>query len=178
MSRVFGTCSWADLLFILWFSLIFYCLRAGFIPCLDNDWRFLVWPPEIVGIVDGSFCIVLLFFNCTFICIVTLCHVVALNMLILQAVFNSIKQCCSSDCDIFVKLQIVEDLSIKEKVVKGQRCSASRRGPGFDAGATSRWNRCRAWTRPEAGALLVPGGETRWPNLPLSIWCFLYHEQH
>ena len=55
MSRVFSMCSWVDLLFILWwFSLIFHCLRAGFIPCLDNDWRFLVWPSEIAGIVDGS----------------------------------------------------------------------------------------------------------------------------
>ena len=55
MSCVFSTCIWADILFILWFSLIFHCLRAGFI-CNDNDWRFLVWPPEIVGIVDGSYC--------------------------------------------------------------------------------------------------------------------------
>ena len=70
-------------------------------------------------------------------------------------------QCCSSDCDIFVKLQIVEDLPIKERVAKGQRCSASRRGPGIDAGATSRWNRCHAWPGPVAGALLVPGGDTR-----------------
>ena len=59
------------------------------------------------------------------------------------------------------QLQIVEDLPIKERVAKGQRCSASRRGPGIDAGATSRWNRCHAWPGPAAGALLVPGGDTR-----------------
>ena len=70
-------------------------------------------------------------------------------------------QCCSSDGVIFVKLQIVEDLPIKEGKVKGQQCSASRRGPGIDAGATSRWNRCRACPGPVAGALLVPGGDTR-----------------
>ena len=36
------------------------------------------------------------------------------------------------------------------------------------------WVSCRshAWPGLVAGALLVPGGDTRWPNLPLSIWCF------
>ena len=63
-------------------------------------------------------------------------------------------------------------MPIKEREMKGQQCSASRRGPGIYAGATSRWNRCRTWPGSVAGALLVRGGDTRWPNLPLSIWCF------
>ena len=46
---------WANLFFILWFSLIFHCLKAGSVPCPWENWWVLIWPPEIVSILDGSY---------------------------------------------------------------------------------------------------------------------------
>ena len=45
---------WVNLLhFILWFSLIFHCLKAGFVQ--GTKWWFPIWPPEIMSIVNGSY---------------------------------------------------------------------------------------------------------------------------
>ena len=45
----------AILLFTLWSSKIFHCLKVGSVPCLEGNWWFLIWPPGIVSIVDGSY---------------------------------------------------------------------------------------------------------------------------
>ena len=46
-----------NLLFKLWFSLIHVlrCLWAGLYPVQETSWWFLIWPPERVSIVDGSY---------------------------------------------------------------------------------------------------------------------------
>ena len=57
--------------------------------------------------------IVVLFFNCTLIVMVDLCHVFAMHMFWYCKIVST-PQCCSSDGDTFVKLRIMEDLPIKE----------------------------------------------------------------
>ena len=39
--------------FILWFSIVW---KLVFYPVQKINWWFLFWPPEIVNIVDGSYC--------------------------------------------------------------------------------------------------------------------------
>ena len=127
---------------------------------------------SVIRMTSGSVPIVLLFFICTLIRIVNLCHVVAMHMFSYCKIDSTVQN-ASSYGDIFVKLRIVEYLSINGREVKGQWRSTCRRGSCIDSGATSRWNRCRAWHGPVAGALQVPDGDIRWPSLPLSTWIFV-----